>query len=267
MPPKHWTHSQHTPAIAPTRVMLVMEEKETHEPLGLAETPGKSDEQDPAILIATTRDSSKASQTSVTQTSSSQSSLGSPETAQLDTQTSTQSHSQTLTEDTHSTQEEVADLIAEAESLLKKNDLDDQTKTTIDGLLSALTKSKSETNQYKIQAHLLSMSSKDADMRYEVENELVKREVERLKTQNEQVEYLMSKVSSHKNLIKKYKNEIINKNKEINRLKKKINDYNVGLKKRRKSNSPNNGMLDTLGLLASQVLTEEEKPKSQSFKR
>lgn len=173
------------------------------------------------------------------------------------------------------TQLYVTELVKRAKSYLEEgNSESEASKTLISELLTTLVKVRGESDQYKIKAKLLSISSKDADMRYEVENELIKRQVERLKSQGENMDGLMNKLSHQKLTLKKYKNEIINKNKEIIRLRSKQADQ----KKKRKSDSTHAGMLDTLGMLASQVLTEEEKtnreqrtaayvlPKLNSFK-
>lgn len=152
----------------------------------------------------------------------------------------------------------VSELIKRAKTYLKnRDDETEESKSLITELLDALVKSRAETGHYKIKSQLLSISSKDADMRYEVENELIKRQVERLKSQGENMDVLMSKITHQKMTLKKYKNEIINKNKEIIRLRSRQPDN----KRRRKSNSVQGGMLDTLGMLASQVLTEEEKSR------
>lgn len=170
----------------------------------------------------------------------------------------------------------VTELIKRAKSHLEDHNAgSEESRSVVSELLNSLVKARAEAGQYKIKAQLLSISSKDADMRYEVENELIKRQVERLKAQGQSMESLISKLNHQKLTLKKYKNEIINKNKEIIRLRSKQSEG----KRRKKSDSTHSGMLDTLGLLASQVLTQEEKnrdtqessssyalPKLNSFK-
>lgn len=148
----------------------------------------------------------------------------------------------------------VTELLQRANDIAERDSLDPDIKEIVHKLANALGKSRAESNQYKLHAQLLSLTSKDQDMRYEVEQELVKREVDRLKTQGDQVGYLMSKVTRQKQLIIKYKGKIVEKNKEIIRLRSILRD-----KSQLVNGSPDNSnMLDTLGLLASQVLTHEE---------
>jgi hypothetical protein len=158
-------------------------------------------------------------------------------------------------------------LVKETNLILERPDEDIDTEVTglIKRLLSYLVKTKNQSNSYKIKSELLSISSKDADMRYEVENDLIKKEVESLKHQSENQMYLMNKISHQKQTLKKYKNEIINKNKEIIELRSKLNRLANPDRRRKLIRSHTEGetgshgnMLDTLGLLASQVLTEEE---------
>ncbi|KAH3673212.1 hypothetical protein WICMUC_003830 [Wickerhamomyces mucosus] len=158
----------------------------------------------------------------------------------------------------------IAELIRHSNTLIDNNHLDGNTKDLIMNLNSALLKSKSEANQYRIKSELLAISVKDADMRYEVENEIILKQVERLKNQTENFDELANKIIHQKQTLKKYKYEIIAKNKEINRLRSKLNviKEKSEQRKRRKSDTSihnNSGnMLNTLGLLASQVLTEEQ---------
>ncbi|CCH43520.1 hypothetical protein BN7_3071 [Wickerhamomyces ciferrii] len=178
----------------------------------------------------------------------------------------------------------ITDLLKRARSYTNNETLEsEESRSLIKELITSLNKARIEAGQYKIKAELLSISSKDADMRYEVENDLIKRQVERLKAQGENMNVLMKKISHQKLTLKKYKNEIINKNKEIIRLRSKSqNDSTINsstVKKRKKSSNLSHkesqsqnqsqsqelpGMLDTLGLLASQVLTEEQKQNNHS---
>lgn len=147
-------------------------------------------------------------------------------------------------------QQYVTKLLQRANDLIENGGVSGEIKEVVQKLSSALGRSRAEANQYKLHSQLLSLTSRDQDMRNEVEHELVKREVDRLKTQTEQVEHVLDKVSRQKELVSRYKDKIVEKNKEINRLRAK-------LKRQRPNSMGENGMLDTLGLLASQVLTEE----------
>jgi len=179
----------------------------------------------------------------------------------------------TDTDDPQQSQSYTTDLIKRAKTLIEETSDSDPSKSLLTELLNSLIKARAEAGQYKIKSQLLSISSKDADMRYEVENELIKKQVERLKSQAENMDMLMNKVTHQKHTLNKYKNEIINKNKEIIRLRSFIKTPNLNgggdFKRRRKSDSTStqSGMLDTLGLLASQVLTEEGKKVENNSRR
>lgn len=216
--------------------------------------------------LHTTKDSQESTSGGLSLSISSQSSVSS-------THSKLDAGSPTCAVNNELSQSYVAELVKEANDLLDSSDhLGNERMTSLlKNLTTALIKAKSQTNHYKMKAEWLSISSKDADARYEVENEIIKREVDRLKNQGDSVEYLMGKITHQKQTLKKYKNEIINKNKEIisknrqlNKLKLKIDSMkSETTNKRRKKTLPsptnNPNMLDTLGLLASQVLTEEEK--------
>lgn len=146
-------------------------------------------------------------------------------------------------------------LMQRANDVAEGEMVDGETKDLLLRLTGALGRARTEANQYKLHSQLLSMTSKDQDMRNEVEQELVKREVDRLKSQGGQIDYLMGKVTRQKALVQRYKEKIVEKNKEIIRLRARVR----GKKNTSISNGVGNesAMLDTLGLLASQVLTEE----------
>jgi hypothetical protein len=185
----------------------------------------------------------------VTMRQGSPKSSGSYQTGALSSQSSALSSTSGTHHDEELTQERVTRLLQQANELAETGNLDSETKQMLRKLASTLAKSRAEANQYKLHLQLLSLSSKDQDMRYEVEQELIKREVDRLKNQGDQVGFLMDKVTRQKALLNKYKDKIVEKNKEIIRLRSK---FKKGNPKRE-----NGHMLDTLGLLASQVLTEE----------
>lgn len=203
--------------------------------------------------LTTTQESPKISQTILDATSlSSQSSLSSASTNSVYTENTT-------------SQEHIDNLIKQTNSLLNDDTINPEITELLKKLSASLIKTRNEANSFKIKSELLSISSKDADMRYEVENDLIKKEVESLKHQSENRDYLMNKINHQKQTLKKYKNEIINKNKEIIELTNKLNKITNDKKRklfRSNTTLEQSNMLDTLGLLASQVLTEEEQHKN-----
>lgn len=171
-------------------------------------------------------------------------------------------------------------LIKQSQQLIELSSNSASNKSEIElihKLIHKVHKLQTESDQYKMKAQLLSINAKDADMRYEVENEIIKRQVEKLKLVLQEYNDMMKKYNHQSLLIKKYKNEIIEKNKEIIRLSSMNAAAHAAtgpggssiFKKKKKSKSfssatvNNNKMLNTLGLLASQVLTNDQQEQER----
>ncbi|AMD21745.1 HFL111Cp [Eremothecium sinecaudum] len=150
---------------------------------------------------------------------------------------------------------------------------------SLNSLVDLLEKSQQNVRQLKLKNLLLSSNLKDIDSRKGVEMNLSKHLYEKVKLQlNIENQELKETIRLKDTKISKYRHTIIEKNKQINKLMRILNDTssiesrssslplsshnrpNLVIKNPRDEHSlqrSDSSMLDTLGILASRVLSEE----------
>lgn len=149
---------------------------------------------------------------------------------------------------------------------------------TIRKLNNSLSDHKDKVSRLQLQNRLLSIQTNESAQRYQVENNIVKREVERLKQQQQQAvfdeeatttpaETYRRRLCKAKVKLRDAEKEVLEKDNEIDKLKHRLREGRIkrdSLAEQAqqfhaanfKNSSTTTGGLETLGILASQVLSQ-----------
>ncbi|CUS20893.1 LAQU0S02e00760g1_1 [Lachancea quebecensis] len=146
---------------------------------------------------------------------------------------------------------------------------------SLEALVHLASKAREQAKQLRFKNFMLTAGLKDTNSRFEVETSLTKQQFERIRCQLVmECQELQQKVHLQDLKLSKYKETIIEKNKEINKLGRLLNDSGVAkslhvrntpqsvtkkahLDRSSKAHRKDSGMLATLGLLATQVLSDK----------
>ncbi|CDO95087.1 unnamed protein product [Kluyveromyces dobzhanskii CBS 2104] len=191
----------------------------------------------------------------------------------LDSSQATNSNSSTNGKSDSNTEDAKSDI-----SLDHKKDLNNDVTATIEHLVTAVTKSQERAKQLTLKNMFLVQNLNELQSGFRVEQNLAKQQFESMK-----YNLMIQKADLQRQLegssvkITKYRETIMSKNKEINRLSRLLNQsqvYNSRLSRpgsvpsasvrkpyiSRQLHSSDSNMLNTLGILATKVLKEEQNP-------